>query len=87
MEGAFWENTTWFWQTNWLVFEIWLLVFIILLMVVVSFFTPAPSKAQVEAITFTPEYKKEIFRSWNKWDIISTLGVVALCAAFYAYFW
>ena len=34
MEGAFWENTTWFWQTNWLIFECWLLVFIIILMVV-----------------------------------------------------
>ena len=25
MTGWFWENTTWFWQTNWLIFEIWLL--------------------------------------------------------------
>ena len=87
MEGAFWENTTWFWQTNWLVFEIWLLVFIIALMIVVSMFTPKPSAAQIEAITFTKEYKASILKSWNKWDIVATLGVVALCAAFYAYFW
>lgn len=87
MEGAFWENTTWFWQTNWLVFEIWLLVFIIALMIVVSMFTPKPSAAQIEAITFTKEYKTSILKSWNKWDIVATLGVVALCAAFYAYFW
>ena len=87
MTGAIWEHTTWFWQTNWLIFEVWLLVFIILLMVIVSFFTPAPSKEQVEAITFTGDYKKEIFKSWNVWDIVATLGVVICCAAFYYYFW
>ena len=86
MEGGFWDATAWFWQTNWLVFECWLLVFIVLLMVVVSFFTPAPSKEQVEAITFTPEYRKQIRESWGLWDIVGTLGVIALCGLFYAYF-
>jgi len=55
--------------------------------VVVSFFTKAPSKAQVEAITFTPEYWKQIKDSWGVWDVVATLGVVALCACFYSYFW
>jgi SSS family solute:Na+ symporter len=87
MTGFFWENTTWFWQTNWLVFECWLLVFLVVLMVVVSFFTPAPSKEQVEAITFTSDYKKQIRESWGVWDIIGTLGVIAFCACFYYYFW
>ena len=86
MEGTFWDATAWFWQTNWLVFECWLLVFIVLLMVVVTFFTPAPSKAQVEAITFTPEYRKQIRESWGVWDIVGTLGVIACCALFYWYF-
>ena len=86
MDGAFWDATAWFWQTNWLVFECWLLVFIVLLMVVVTFFTPAPSKAQVEAITFTPEYRKQIRESWGVWDIVGTLGVIACCALFYWYF-
>ncbi len=87
MDGAFWENTTWFWQTNWLVFECWLLVFIICLMVAVSFFTPAPSKAQVDAITFSSDFKKSIRESWGIWDIVGTLLVIGLCACFYAYFW
>ena len=87
MEGAFWENTTWFWQTNWLIFECWLLVFIVVLMVVVSCFTPAPSKAQVEAITFTSDFKKSIRESWGIWDILGTLLVIGLCATFYWYFW
>jgi SSS family solute:Na+ symporter len=87
MHGAFWDCTAWFWQTNWLIFECWLLVFIVMLMIVVSFFTPAPSKEQIEAITFTGDYKKEIRDSWSVWDVVATLGVVALCAAFYCYFW
>ena len=28
MDGAFWNATTWFWQTNWLIFECWLLVWL-----------------------------------------------------------
>ena len=60
---------------------------IVVLMIVVSCFTPAPSKEQVDAITFPPEYRMQISDSWNIWDIIGTLGVITLCACFYAYFW
>ena len=87
MDGAFWENTTWFWQTNWLIFECWLLVFIIILMVCVSFFTPAPTATQIDAITFTTDFKKSIRESWGVWDIVGTLMVITLCACFYYYFW
>jgi solute:Na+ symporter, SSS family len=87
MTGTFWESTHWFWHTNWLIFEIWLLVFIMLMMVVVSFFTAKPTAQQVDAITFNGDYKALIKNSWSKWDIIASLGVVAICAAFYWYFW
>jgi SSS family solute:Na+ symporter len=87
MTGWGWESTHWFWHTNWLIFEIWLLVFIMLFMVLVSFFTKKPTDKQVEFITFTGDYKKLITKSWNKWDVIASLGVVAICAAFYWYFW
>lgn len=87
MDGAFWDSTACFWQTNWLIFECWLLVFIIAMMVVVSCFTPAPSKEQIEAITFTTDYRKMIRSSWNVWDIVGTLLVIGLCGAFYWYFW
>ena len=87
MTGWLWENTGWFWQTNWLIFEIWLLVFIMVMMVVVSLFTPKPTAEQVDAITFTGDYKALIRKSWNKWDVIASLGVVILCALFYWYFW
>ena len=87
MTGWYWDSTHWFWHTNWLIFEIWLLVFIMLMMVVVSFFTPKPTAQQIDAITFTGDYKALIRNSWNKWDVIASLGVVILCAAFYWYFW
>lgn len=87
MTGQFWQATSWFWHTNWLIFEIWLLIFIMLMMVVVSFFTPKPSAQQIEAITFSGDYKAIIRKSWNKWDVIASIGVVALCAIFYWYFW
>ena len=86
MDGAFWDATAWFWQTNWLIFEYWLLVFIVLLMVVVSFFTAAPTAAQKDAITFTADYRKQIAQSWGVWDIVGTLGVITLCGCFYWYF-
>lgn len=87
MTGWYWETTAWFWQTNWLIFEVWLLVFIMLMMVVVSFFTPAPSAKQVEAITFNGNYRELIRKSWNKWDVIASGGVVLACVLFYVYFW
>ena len=87
MTGWMWESTTWFWKTNWLVFEVWLLVFLVIFMFAVSAFTPRPTQSQIEAISFTADYKEQIRKSWNIWDVIATLGVVALCAAFCAYFW
>ncbi len=87
MTGWYWESTTWFWHTNWLIFEIWLLVFIMLMMVVVSLFTPKPTAQQIEFITFTGDYKTLIRNSWNKWDVIASLGVVLACSLFYMYFW
>ena len=87
MDGAFWDATSWFWRTNWLVFECWLLLFIVLLMVTISFFTPAPSKEQIDAITFSADFKKSIKESWGVFDVVGTLIVIGLCSCFYAYFW
>ncbi|MCQ2214948.1 MAG: sodium/solute symporter [Bacteroidales bacterium] len=86
MDGAFWDCTAWFWQTNWLVFECWLLVFLLVFMCVVSMFTPKPSAAQIDAITLTADFKKTIKESYNVWDYVGTFGVIALCGAFYWYF-
>jgi len=58
----------------------------VLMMVVVSFFTTAPTAAQKDAITFTADYRKQIRESWGIWDIVGTLGVITLCGCFYWYF-
>ena len=87
MEGGFWDATAWFWQTNWLVFECWLLVFLLVFIYAVSMFTTAPTKEQIDAITFTKDFKASIKESWGAFDIIGTLVVIGLCATFYWYFW
>lgn len=80
----------WFWNTNWLIFEIYLLIFTVLVMVVVSFFTKRASEDKLKGITFftqSPEQKAETRASWTWVDVVTSLGVVAICVAFYIYFW
>lgn len=80
----------WFWNTNWLIFEIYLLVLTILAMVGVSFFTKRASEEKLHGLTYFTQsdaQKAETKASWSYWDIITSLGVVLLCALFYAYFW
>jgi SSS family solute:Na+ symporter len=80
----------WFWNTNWLVFEVFLLLFIVLMMIVISFFTPKASEEKLKGITFatqSAEQKAETKRSWNWVDVVASAGVVLICALFYWYFW
>ena len=75
---------------NWLIFELFLLAFTIVVMVVVSFFTPKADETQLRGLTYfsqTPEQKAETRNSWSKWDVITSLIVVGICVAFYIYFW
>jgi SSS family solute:Na+ symporter len=58
-----------------------------LVMALVSLFTPKPTAKQVEFISFTSDYKTLIRNSWNKWDVVASSGVVLACALFYLYFW
>jgi SSS family solute:Na+ symporter len=84
------DNLKWFWETNWLVFEIYLLLFIILFMVIVSFFTKRATEQQLKGITYfsqSPEQIAETKSSWSAIDIITSLGVVVICILFYIYFW
>ena len=80
----------WFWGSNWLYFELGLLVFIMALMVGVSFVTPQASEAKLKGITMltlSKEEREETRRSWNVWDVVASAGVVAACAIFYILFW
>jgi SSS family solute:Na+ symporter len=80
----------WFWNTNWLVFEVFLLFFIVLIMVIASFVTPKAGEEQLKGITFatqSAEQRAETGKSWSYWDVLSSIGIVAICVAFYIYFW
>jgi SSS family solute:Na+ symporter len=77
-------------NVNWLHFCIGLFIFTILLMVVISFFTPKAGIEQLQGLTYfsqTPEQIKETRKSWSAMDIITSLIVLGLCIAFYIYFW
>jgi SSS family solute:Na+ symporter len=75
---------------NWLQFCIGLFLFTMLLMVVISFFTPKADDKQLQGLTYfsqTPEQRKETRDSWSTLDVITSLIVLAACVAFYIYFW
>jgi SSS family solute:Na+ symporter len=75
---------------NWLQFCIILFLFTMLLMVVISFFTPKASVEQLQGLTYfsqSSEQRKETRNSWSTLDVIASLVVVAACVVFYIYFW
>ena len=75
---------------NWLLFCVYLFGFTILLMVVISFFTPKATIEQLQGLTYfsqSKEQRAETKASWSSWDILTSVVVVGLCVAFYIYFW
>ena len=75
---------------NWLHFEIFLFFFIMGAMVVISMFTPGAGEKQIQGLTYfsqSPEQIAETRNSWSTTDVVTSLGVVAFCVAFYIYFW
>lgn len=79
-----------FFDLNWLFFCGWMFLFCIIVVIVVSLATEAPSAAKIQGLVFgtsTPEQKAETRASWNHWDIIHTVIILCITAAFYIYFW
>ncbi len=79
-----------FFDTNWLFFCGWMLVFCLLVVIVVSLFTKAPDPEKIQGLVFgtsTPAQRAETRASWNHWDIIHTVIILGITAAFYYYFW
>jgi hypothetical protein len=75
---------------NWLHFSIFLFLFTMVLMYVISYFTPSATEEQLKGITFltqSPEQIAETRSSWSTADVLTSLGVVAICVLFYIYFW
>lgn len=79
-----------FYEVNWLFFSGGMLLFSILVIMIVSrFTTPAPA-AQLEGLTFssaTAGQKAATRASWNRWDVVHTVIILGITAAFYIYFW
>jgi len=71
-------------------YTVLLLFFCVLLMVVLSFVTKAPTPEQLK-FTYsgaaTPEAKKLTRESWNKWDVVHTIIILGVIVAFYIIFW
>lgn len=79
-----------FYDLNWLFFCGWMFLFCIIVVIVVSLATEAPTAAKIQGLVFgtaTPEQKAETRASWNKWDVIHTVIILGITAAFYIYFW
>jgi len=76
-------------QFHFLYFAPLLFAFAIIIMIVVSLLTAAPSDAKLNGLTFaslTPEDKAASRASWNKWDVINTVIILAIIAATMIYF-
>ena len=79
-----------FYDCNWLFFCGWMLVFCLAVGVIVSLCTKAPDPAKIQGLVFgtsTPEQRAATRASWNAWDIINSIIILGITAAFYIYFW
>jgi SSS family solute:Na+ symporter len=74
---------------NFLYFCICLFLVSIVVMVVVSLLTPKPAEEQIRGLTFATTVAKDKAASrasWNKWDVILSLIVVAVIVSIFIYF-
>lgn len=74
---------------NFLYFCILLFLVSIAIMVIVSLLTPKPNAAQITGLTFSTtvaEDRAASRASWNHWDVILSLIVVAIVIAVFIYF-
>ena len=79
-----------FYDLNWLFFCGWMLLFCIIVVIVVSLCTESPSEEKIKGLVFGTSTEEQILatrKSWNKWDVIHTIIILAITAAFYYYFW
>jgi SSS family solute:Na+ symporter len=85
-EGSF------FWivnNINFQYFSILITVVSAVVMVVVSYMTPEPDKAQIQGLTFataSEQDKADTRASWNKWDVIGSLVIMVFIIGAYLYF-
>lgn len=79
-----------FYYFNWLYFCGVMLIICSLVVIIVSLCTKAPDSEKIQGLVFgtsTPEQRAATRASWNKWDVIHTVIILAITVAFYWYFW
>ncbi len=75
---------------NWLHYEIYLFVLVIVSMVIISYFTKVKDPAVISGLTLGTASKQQIAEtraSYNHWDIINSVIIITIILVFYAYFW
>lgn len=79
-----------FYDLNWLFFCGWMFLFCIIVVVVVSLMTEAPTAVKIQGLVFGTSTKEELAESrntWNKWDVIHSCIILGITGMFYWYFW
>jgi SSS family solute:Na+ symporter len=79
-----------FLKTNWLHYEIYNFIIVIILMIVVSYFTPRADPVAIRGLyvgSASAEEKALTRASWNNWDLFFSGVIIVVIIAFYAYFW
>ncbi len=79
-----------FLQHNWLHYEIYLFVLVIISMIIISYFTPSKDPKTIIGLTMgsaSAEQRAETRASYNYWDIINSAIIITIILVFYAYFW
>jgi SSS family solute:Na+ symporter len=85
LTGIFYDFAT----INFLYFCIYLFVFSVIVMVVVSLLTEKPNEEQIRGLTFATtvaEDRAASRASWNKWDVILSLIVLGIIVSILIYF-
>ncbi len=85
LSGALYDFAT----INFLYFCIYLFLFSIAWMVIVSLLTPKPDEEHIAGLTFATtvaEDKAASRASWNKWDVVLSIIVAAIIISVFAYF-
>lgn len=79
-----------FYDLNWLFFCGWMFLFCIIVVIVVSLATEAPTAEKIKGLVFGTSTKEELAEdkdSWNKWDVIHSCIILFITGLFYWYFW
>lgn len=79
-----------FYDMNWLFFCGWMFLFCMIVVILVSLATEAPTAEKIQGLVFgtsTPEQKAATRASWTRWDVINSAIILMITAAFYWYFW